>query len=176
MSGTGSGTGAAPRSARSPAADASGAGSAAADDIPGARPSSPGNAPSAAPSTAGRGGGEGGSGLLWSLLSTPLSWLAWGLQGTLSASLGILFFPLRLLRAPNQPNPQREAEAFVTAFRSRYGASAPPFMECDFATAKARARDQNRFLLIYLHSDKHADSDAFCSCVPPTPRPWRSQD
>jgi len=159
LSAPSTGTGAAPRSTRSPAVDASGAGSAAAEDVPGAAPSPP------AERVQSRSPARGGGSMLWSLVATPLSWLSWGLWGTLSASLRVLFFPLRMITGPAESDPQHEAETFVASFRGRYGEAAPPFMECDYRTAASRARDQKRFLLVYLHSWKHADSETFCSNV-----------
>jgi FAS-associated factor 2 len=53
------------------------------------------------------------------------------------------------------------AHRFNESFEQRYGPT-PPFVRGSYREAKELARAQNRFLLVYLHSPLHQDSDRFC--------------
>ena len=54
------------------------------------------------------------------------------------------------------------AVAFVTAFAEAYGPRSPPFLQSSYREALARASRESKFLLLYLHSPSHEDTQRFC--------------
>ena len=59
-------------------------------------------------------------------------------------------------------SPLEAHRAFVLAYEAEYGGFHPSFAEGALVDALARAKREGRFLLVYLHSSQHGDTDAFC--------------
>mmetsp|Transcript_39451 Transcript_39451/g.63964 ORF Transcript_39451/g.63964 Transcript_39451/m.63964 type:complete len:453 (+) Transcript_39451:29-1387(+) len=51
---------------------------------------------------------------------------------------------------------------FITRFELKYGHTHPPFLPCSYDGAVEQAKREFRFLIIYLHSEMHSDTDKFC--------------
>lgn len=84
-----------------------------------------------------------------------------------SGILDLLLLPFRWLiqSRPLTINPQRDAEAFLNDFQSHYGYTHIPFHMGSYQSAVNLAFTESKFLLIYLHSPLHEDSDNFCSSI-----------
>lgn len=78
--------------------------------------------------------------------------------------LGLLFLPLRWLFqvTPVSLNPDRDVQRFIDEYQLMYGDDHPPFHSRSYQSAVATAYRQSKFLLVYLHSPMHQDSDVFC--------------
>ncbi|KAK8780723.1 hypothetical protein V5799_017934 [Amblyomma americanum] len=55
--------------------------------------------------------------------------------------------------------------AFIHSYESRYGSSHPVFYQGSYSQALNDAKQELRFLLIYLHGDDHQDTPSFCRDV-----------
>ena len=56
-------------------------------------------------------------------------------------------------------------ETFIEDFERKYGDQHPIFYKGSYAQALKEAKKDLRFLLVYLHSDLHQDTDTFCQSV-----------
>jgi len=54
---------------------------------------------------------------------------------------------------------------FIRNFEEKYGESHPKFFEGSYEQAISKARSRFKFLLVYLHSPMHVDTDTFCKHV-----------
>lgn len=56
------------------------------------------------------------------------------------------------------------ARRFVQSYEERYNGrgATPPFVVQNYKRAAAQARTESKFLLVYLHSPIHEDTDDFC--------------
>lgn len=81
--------------------------------------------------------------------------------------LDLVFVPLRWLfqARPTSLNPNRDAQVFADEFNSEYGRNHTEFHLGSYQSAVARAYSQSKFLLVYLHSPMHEDTDRFCQQV-----------
>lgn len=68
---------------------------------------------------------------------------------------------LAIATAPGSTNAQR----FVNYFESRYGATHPAFFDGSYMAALAAAQSDLKFLLVYLHSEAHRQTQRFCRSV-----------
>ncbi|KAL6762737.1 thioredoxin-like protein [Haematococcus lacustris] len=76
-------------------------------------------------------------------------------RGTLAVVLGT---------AP-EPEPAAQAAEFIQQFQARYGDRHPVFEVAGVQQALQTARAAHKFLLVYLHSPLHEDTDLFCHRV-----------
>jgi hypothetical protein len=60
-----------------------------------------------------------------------------------------------------RPSPADAARAFSASLRSQFGALAPPLSESSFDEAMRSAPPAGRPILVYLHSELHADAAEF---------------
>ncbi|KAL3159233.1 hypothetical protein ABBQ32_011205 [Trebouxia sp. C0010 RCD-2024] len=67
-----------------------------------------------------------------------------------------------LLQGNRIEDPPRSAASFKQTMQQRYGTSCPEFLETSWQDAAAQAHRQYKFLLVYLHSADHEDTDQFC--------------
>jgi hypothetical protein len=81
--------------------------------------------------------------------------------------LDLLFIPLRWLfqTRPMSLNPSRDAQKFIAEFSASYGLNGPRFHDNSYQSAVATAFQESKFLLVYLHSPLHEDTDRFCNQV-----------
>jgi hypothetical protein len=79
-------------------------------------------------------------------------------QGFVNQLLGAIF-------PAHASTPQDAASSLLQSLQSRYDA-VPPFVAGSFTDAAALARDQLKFLVIYIHSAMHQDTHRFCRCLP----------
>ena len=67
-------------------------------------------------------------------------------------------------------DPVAAAAEFITGFSSKYGERTPKWELTGWEVAAQKSQRDGVFLFIYLHSERHKDSDAFCRetlCSPP---------
>jgi FAS-associated factor 2 len=79
------------------------------------------------------------------------------------------FFSLLAPRARAE-DPVTAAAEFITGFSSKYGERSPKWELTGWEAAAQKSQQNGVFLFIYLHSERHRDSDAFCRetlCSPP---------
>ncbi|GFZ07834.1 hypothetical protein Acr_19g0007710 [Actinidia rufa] len=66
------------------------------------------------------------------------------------------------LPCPPEPTIIHDEWAFLTSFEQQYGASHPFFYACRFLEALRMAREEHKFVFLYLHSLDHPFTPAFC--------------
>jgi len=118
-------------------------------------------------------GGNVGGGVMWR--RPPLSRL-------LNLFMFVMGLPLRLVTSSVQQaidllsgmfgvapspvgasiNPVQDVRRFYKEFEDQYGVEHPPFFTGSYAQVLEEAKKELKFLLIYLHSEEHQDSDRFC--------------
>ena len=81
--------------------------------------------------------------------------------------LDLILYPIRWLFSARSLtlNPSRDAENFIDEYEASYGTTHVPFHRGSYQSAVGAAFQQNKFLLIYLHSPLHEDNDQFCQQV-----------
>lgn len=62
-------------------------------------------------------------------------------------------------------NPRRDVASFLSDFEFSSGTIHPDFLQCSYSEALNDARQQLKFLLVYLHSPLHQHSPQFCRTV-----------
>jgi FAS-associated factor 2 len=84
-----------------------------------------------------------------------------------SGLLDLILLPFRWLFKPQQLsiNPNRDAENFISEFNSNYDLNHVPFHNGSYQSAVAAAFQQSKFLIVYIHSPLHEDTDTFCQQV-----------
>eukprot|EP00605_Chrysophyceae_sp_TOSAG23-4_P000512 GSChrysophyteH1.ASY1.ANO1.574.1 assembled CDS len=75
-----------------------------------------------------------------------------------------LLHPLKWLLRPSRAllTPSADLRRFHETFQSTYGESRPQFMDQPYPNAVRHAFRQGKFMLVYLHSPMHEDTDEFC--------------
>ncbi|CAD5122402.1 DgyrCDS10831 [Dimorphilus gyrociliatus] len=58
-----------------------------------------------------------------------------------------------------------DVRRFIREFDEKYGENHPSFYSSSYSSAIRSAKQNLQFLIVYLHSDKHSDTDSFCSDV-----------
>lgn len=81
--------------------------------------------------------------------------------------LGLLIVPLRWLfqARPLSLNPDQDTLKFIDEYNMKYSPAHPTFHAGSYQSAVAHAFEQSKFLLVYLHSPLHEDSQRFCRGV-----------
>jgi len=74
-----------------------------------------------------------------------------------------------LFRPAPRPSAAEAARAFSAALRAQFGAHAPPLCEASFDEAMRSGPAQGRPVLIFLHSELHADAAEFLGAALCTP-------
>eukprot|EP00741_Cyanophora_paradoxa_P011882 tig00020571_g11484.t1 len=156
------------RGAPTPSADYGAPAYAATPSSGGASPSGSSGGPAAQGSSGGGGGGGGGLfGLIGSVAALPLR----AVSGALSVASGALRFAAGYLPASVTGAGQEDAppgstatpaSQFITRFELEYGQLHPPMLECSYTEALERSKRDYKFLIVYLHSDMHGNTPAFC--------------
>jgi len=67
--------------------------------------------------------------------------------------------------SPHHIDPKLDTRKFLAEFDSTFSAQHPVLHDNSFKTAVAKAFSASKFLLIYLHSPLHEDTDRFCQQV-----------
>lgn len=102
--------------------------------------------------------------LRWVTLPVTFSWAVFR---DLFAFIFTAFAPQRRVTAV--ANPRGDVAAFIAAFDERFGTEHPAFLACSYAEALERAKRELRFLLVYLHSERHEATGAFATEVLSSP-------
>lgn len=85
-----------------------------------------------------------------------------------STLLDYLLLPVRWLLRPgnaDQTNPTLDTTNFISEFDEMYGSAHPPFHPASYMSAVSQAFRGSRFVMVYIHSPIHEDSNKFCSEV-----------
>lgn len=61
-------------------------------------------------------------------------------------------------------------DRFIAEFEEKYGRTHPPFARTSYTALLEQGKREIRFILLYLHSPAHRDTDRFCTEVLATPR------
>jgi len=85
----------------------------------------------------------------------PVGWISW------FWNIGYSFFSAFL---PSQADldPVSESNRFISEIEMKYGVLHPRFLEGTFQSAMSKAKSDFKFLVVYLHSPLHQDTDQFC--------------
>lgn len=67
--------------------------------------------------------------------------------------------------AKEEWNPRTAVRLFSLEFEERWGPRHPTFFEGSYREALSRAKQEYKFLLVYLHSDSHPNTSTFCRYV-----------
>ena len=63
---------------------------------------------------------------------------------------------------PSVINPEEDTRAFVNDFNQEYGFTHPTFQMSSYQSAVQNAFQNHKYLLIYIHSPLHEDTQTFC--------------
>ncbi|XP_053573013.1 FAS-associated factor 2 [Bombina bombina] len=109
----------------------------------------------------------------------PRGLLGWGyylvmlpFRLTYYTLLDIFRFALRFIRPDPRSrvtDPVGDIVSFIQLFEEKYGRIHPVFYQGTYSQALNDAKQELRFLLVYLHGEDHQDSDEFCRntlCTP----------
>ncbi|KAM9312930.1 FAS-associated factor 2 [Gastrophryne carolinensis] len=102
----------------------------------------------------------------------PRGLLGWGyylimlpFRITYYTLLDIFRFALRFIRPDPRSrvtDPVGDIVSFIQMFEEKYGRTHPVFYQGTYSQALNDAKQELRFLLVYLHGEDHQDSDEFC--------------
>jgi FAS-associated factor 2 len=109
------------------------------------------------------GGGNSLVSLLMYILSMPLRIVTTSIDGAMGFITSLFGFPPR--RRSTVRDPQRDVSKFVAEFEEAYGSEHPEFFVGSYSQVLEEAKKELKFLLIYLHSEDHQDTDRFCTDV-----------
>ncbi|KAH3712656.1 hypothetical protein DPMN_072409 [Dreissena polymorpha] len=82
-----------------------------------------------------------------------------------STLLDIFRFAVQFLRVDprrNVTDPVGDVTRFISLYNDKYGARHPVFYQGSYSQALNDAKQELKFLLVYLHGKDHQDSDGFC--------------
>uniref|UniRef100_A0A6I8PVD6 FAS-associated factor 2 n=1 Tax=Xenopus tropicalis TaxID=8364 RepID=A0A6I8PVD6_XENTR len=109
----------------------------------------------------------------------PRGLLGWGyylimlpFRITYYTLLDIFRFAVRFIRPDPRSrvtDPVGDVVSFIQLFEEKYGRIHPVFYQGTYSQALNDAKQELRFLLVYLHGEDHQDSDDFCRntlCIP----------
>ena len=107
--------------------------------------------------------------------ASPLGWLLYIItipNRIIAGGFNIVWSVVSSLFGMSPPNPNRQSgdgradvAEFVREYSERYGSSHPPFNRGGYYQVLEEAKRDLRFLLVYLHSEEHQDTDNFCRNV-----------
>ncbi|KAF9917500.1 hypothetical protein BX616_000806 [Lobosporangium transversale] len=107
-----------------------------------------------------------------------LSWFSWPINTIWSVTWSLLayfytLFPQTFRQAitgrssqsgPSRPpqDPASVAARFLREYEENYGTEHPNFYAGGYSAALSKAKNDLKYLVVYLHSDEHDATDAFC--------------
>ena len=107
--------------------------------------------------------------------ASPLGWLLYIItipNRILSGGFNIVWSLVSSIFGLPAPGPgrqtgdgRRDVAEFVREYEAKYGTSHPPFNRGGYYQVLEEAKRDLKFLLVYLHSEDHQDTDSFCSNV-----------
>ena len=107
--------------------------------------------------------------------ASPLGWLLYIItipNRIISGGFNILWSVVSSMFGMPTPGPNHrsgdgraDVAEFVRQYSERYGSSHPPFNRGGYYQVLEEAKRDLRFLLVYLHSEDHQDTDNFCRNV-----------
>jgi len=108
-------------------------------------------------------GGNSMMSLIMYILSMPLRIVTTSIDGAMGFITSLFGFPPR--RRNTVLDPHRDVTNFVADFEESYGPEHPQFFIGSYAQVLEEAKKELKFLLVYLHSEDHEDTDMFCRQV-----------
>jgi len=99
--------------------------------------------------------------LVMYVLSLPLRIVTTSLDGAFSFVSSLFGLPPR--RANAVRDPVGDVVRFCSEFDAKYGDGHPPFFIGNYSQVLEEAKKELKFLLVYLHSGDHEDTDRFCT-------------
>jgi len=107
--------------------------------------------------------------------ASPLGWLLYIItipNRIMSGGFNIVWSLVSSIFGMPDPGPNRQSgdgrtdvAEFVREYNERYGSSHPPFNRGGYYQVLEEAKRDLKFLLVYLHSEDHQDTDHFCRNV-----------
>ena len=97
-----------------------------------------------------------------SLFSYIIRLVFWPYNFLISTLIRLNRAAVRLLGPAELPNPINDIESFKESFESKFGIVHPRFFQGSYAQALEEAKRELKFLLVYLHSPHHQDTEEFC--------------
>lgn len=94
----------------------------------------------------------------FSVLTLPVRFVTTSIWDLLSFIYQLFFSPFR--RAITDP--VAEVAQFVNDFNTKYGSAHPNFYQGTYSMALQDAKRELKYLLVYLHSDLHQNTERFC--------------
>jgi len=97
-----------------------------------------------------------------------------GIQRILSIPVNLFFetilrvvrFALSLIRSdPRTRDPLYQVNTYIEEFEATYGSRHPVFYRGPYSASLAEAKKDLKFLLVYLHSPSHEDTEEFCGTI-----------
>lgn len=75
------------------------------------------------------------------------------------------YFQWLFQSVPTALNPDEDCKLYVRDYENTYGAERLNFFNGSYTKAVQHAYQSSKFLLVYLHSPLHGDTEAFCRSV-----------
>jgi len=99
-----------------------------------------------------------------SVATTPNSWLGtiYNICYTVVGNTLGYLIPSSLLGAQNELSPTAACTAFIRELDTNYGTQHPILFEGSYQQACSKAKKEFKFLVIYLHSPHHHNTQSFC--------------
>jgi len=98
--------------------------------------------------------------LLLFVVSLPIRIVSQSLEGAIGFLSSLFGFPPRRSNAVRDP--VGDVRRFSSEFDKKYGTNHVPFHVASYSQVLDEAKKELRFLLVYLHSEDHQDTDRFC--------------
>lgn len=99
---------------------------------------------------------------LASMLTWPLRFI-WDLLIRVLSLPGYYFSSYRAISSDDRRDiPSQTSHNFKEQFEKQYGHVHPTFLELNYSQALEKAKQEIKFLVVYLHSDEHESADEFC--------------
>jgi len=94
------------------------------------------------------------------LVTLPIRMVYTSISGMWDLLTSLLGFPPRRFSAVTDP--LGDVNSFYSDFEREYGTSHPPFYRGTYSQVLEEAKKELKFLLVYLHSEAHQDTEVFC--------------
>ncbi|XP_054712003.1 FAS-associated factor 2-like isoform X2 [Uloborus diversus] len=101
------------------------------------------------------------------LLGWSFFFVSYPFQFVYTTMMRLARFALSFIRADPRriTDPVRDVRIFIQNFEEKYGTEHPIFYRGTYYQAVNDAKQDLKFLLVYLHGDDHQDTDEFCRTV-----------
>jgi len=94
------------------------------------------------------------------LVTLPMRLVYTSIKGVWDFVTSLLGFPPR--RASAITDPLGDVNSFYNEFEAQFGTVHPPFFRGTYSQVLEEAKRELKFLIVYLHSEAHQDTENFC--------------